>query len=332
MAKVWAAKVHEQRRDTGEASESVARKIWLLLELLRHQIVHVSEYERLHQRDRRSFQRDLQQLRAIGKSAGFAISNIEQGELVRLTALDQRIRRLDGARAPLLRLIAEVARTLGEPIRGELESIADAATAGEVFLHIHAPELVEGSSVAKVYARLKDAWESAAGAALVRFRYRTAAGGTEERLVDPYRVIVRSGRYFLIGYDAGRRAWRFFALDAIIGLPVKAGTIRTQRQIPADYAATDTVGFLKGRGKPVEVTVELSPTIAVSATSRVWNHAQRVEKLPGGRARITIPVSDPLEVIRWTFGFGADARVTGPPDVVVRAHKLLDEMKRAHAP
>jgi hypothetical protein len=51
----WDGFEHEQRRAAGEASESAARKIWLLLELLRHRSVRFSEYERLHARDKRSF-------------------------------------------------------------------------------------------------------------------------------------------------------------------------------------------------------------------------------------------------------------------------------------
>lgn len=229
-----------------------------------------------------------------------------------------------------LKPFAELARALGEPLRGELQTIAEAAPEGEVFLHIRTPELAAGSSVGKVYARLKDAWESPAGQASVRFRYRAARGVAEERLVDPYRVIVRSGRYYLVGYDVGRRAWRFFALDAIVGLPVKVGTIRTIRTIPADYGSDDVLGFLKGSGKPAEVTVELSAAIAASATSRIWNHNQRVEKLPSGRARITLPVSDPAEVIRWTFGFGAEARVVAPSEVVALARNLAQEIAEAH--
>jgi predicted DNA-binding transcriptional regulator YafY len=80
----------------------------------------------------------------------------------------------------------------------------------------------------------------------------------------------------------------------------------------------------------VDVTVELSAAIAASATSRIWNKAQRVEKLPGGRARITVPVSDPSEVIRWAFGFGPDARVVAPPDVVAAARTLAQQIVSAH--
>ena len=326
MVSGWTTIVHAGRRVSGEASESVARKIWLLLELLRHRSVRFSEYERLHERDKRSFQRDLQQLRTIGRSAGFAISKIERGEIARLTSVDTRIRRLDGARAPVLRLIAELARALGEPLRGELAAIAEGAPDGESFLHVQAPRLVAGSAVARVYAKLQDAWEHRAS---VRFRYRAANGTTAERHVEPYRVALRSGRCYLLAYDLARRGWRFFALDAIVGTPARAGTIHASRTIPPDYAADDILGFLKGSGRTVAVTVEVAPSIAAAATSRVWNAAQHVERLPGGRARITLPVSDPLEVIRWAFGYGPDARVVAPAAVAATARELARRMADA---
>jgi predicted DNA-binding transcriptional regulator YafY len=320
-----------RRRDAGEASESVARKIWLLMELLRHRRVSFTEYAALHARDKRSFQRDLQQLRTIGKTAGFAISKLERGDLVKLISYDATLRRLDDARPPLLRLLAELARSLGEPIQGELSVIAQSAPEGEVFLHVQAPKLVDGSQVAKVYEKLKDAWSSPAGRATVRFRYRTPnAAATEERTVEPYRVIVRSGRYYLVGFDQKRRGWRLFALDAIVGLPAKAGTIQGVRSIPEAYGNADVLGFIKGTARAIDVAVEFTPKVAASATSRIWKTDQRIEKLSGGRARLTVSVADPDEVVRWAFGFGADARVVSPPAAVRAARDLAQELLRVH--
>jgi predicted DNA-binding transcriptional regulator YafY len=330
MGQDWDSFEDGRRRDASEASESVARKIWLLMELLRHRQVRFTEYEALHSGGKRSFQRDLQQLRTIGKTSGFTISQVKDG-VVNLTAFDATLRRLDEARPPLLRLLAELARTLGEPIQGEIGAIAQSAPEGEVFLHVQAPKLVEGSQVAKVYEKLKDAWASPAGRASVRFRYRGPSAATpEERTVDPYRVIVRSGRYYLVGYDVKRRDWRIFALDSVVGLPVKAGTVRTERPIPEAHGNADVLGFIKGTARAVDVTVEFSPRVAASATSRIWKHDQRLEKLSGGRARLTLSVGDPGEVVRWAFGFGADARVVSPPAAVRAARDLARELLEAH--
>ncbi len=330
MSEEWDAFDESRRRDSSEASESVARKIWLLMELLRSRRVRFDEYLARHGGGKRSFQRDLQQLRTIGKTSGFTISSVQDG-LVQLTALDTSLRRLDEARPPLLRLLAELARTLGEPIQGEIGAIAESAPEGEVFLHMQAPKLVAGSHVANVYQKLKDAWGSPSGRASVRFRYRGSnAAGPEERLVEPYRVVVRSGRYYLVGYDVNRQGWRIFALDAIVGSPTRAGTVHTVRRIPQQLENADVLGFIQASSRLVAVTVEFSPTVAASATSRIWNHAQKVEKLPGGRAQLTVAVADPGEVVRWAFGFGADARVVAPPVAVKAARDLALALASAH--
>ena len=127
-----------------------------------------------------------------------------------------------------------------------------------------------------------------------------------------------------------RRDWRLFALDAIVGLPVKAGTVRTERRIPEAHGRSDVLGFIKGTARAVDVAVEFSPRVAASATSRIWKHDQRIEKLSAGRARITILAADPGEVVRWAFGFGADARVVSPPAAVRAAHDLARELLAAH--
>jgi hypothetical protein len=77
------------KRDWAEPSESVARKIWLFLELLRNTYVLFSRYEQIHQRDFRSFQRDLQQLRRIGEPAGCTISSIRKKERVDLLEFER---------------------------------------------------------------------------------------------------------------------------------------------------------------------------------------------------------------------------------------------------
>jgi len=57
------------RKSSNEAPESVVRKIGMIVELLRHQRIALSRYAAQYERDYRSFQRDLQQLRKIGVHA-----------------------------------------------------------------------------------------------------------------------------------------------------------------------------------------------------------------------------------------------------------------------
>jgi predicted DNA-binding transcriptional regulator YafY len=88
-----------QARPKDDPSEAAVRKIGLLVELLRGNRIRVADYLAEHGRNERTLQRDLAQLRAIGRDAGFSISPIKNGEF-RLTGFDRRPRDLaDGVYA-----------------------------------------------------------------------------------------------------------------------------------------------------------------------------------------------------------------------------------------
>lgn len=302
--------------DAGAPIEAVERKIWLLLELLRHKSVQFQTYDRLYERSDRSFKRDLQHLRKIGERTGFSISSLHDG-IVTLGAVDASLKKTDKSSKALSTLLQSAAHALGAPVERQMRSLTEGGSDQErQFLYFALPQLVQGTHVAAVYDKLREAWSASAR---VRFKYGRDRG---ERVVEPHAVLNRSGRYYLVGFDVGRgKGWRYFALDRIEGMPQPAGTCRP-RALDESFAFSDTMGMLHG-GPALEVTVELSPVVAASATSRLWQRNQKVEPLPDGSARITFIVSDPDEVIRWAFGFATEAKIIAPSTVVERGCQLL---------
>jgi len=332
MAKAAIFASGKSRKSSNEAPESVVRKIGMIVELLRHQRICFSRYAAQYDRDYRSFQRDLQQLRKIGVHAGFKISQIRDNEFVELLALDKKTRNLHRGAERAERLTATIAQSLGEPIVRELGSGTQPQGSSDDFFAFASPQLIEGTAVADICTKLHEAQASPSGRAAVRFRYAGAGAAPEkEREVEPYRVTVRSGVFYLIGYDRGSRGWRTFALDRFQSQPVKAGTCTATRTLPIEYASDDVIGFIKGTGKRVDVTVELSARVAATATARRWQIEQRIERLPDGRARMSFVVSDIGEVVRWTLGFGADACVVAPPEAVQCARNVAAEIALLYA-
>lgn len=134
----------------------------------------------------------------------------------------------------------------------------------ERFFHFAVPGTVEsgGLSIAAISAELKGAW---ADKALVTFRYpdRTATGESTVRIVEPYRVLLRSGVFYLSRTIARVRAWRTFALDRFVSAPVRAGSNNSARRMPDAYASVDVLGFIKSDQPRTEVTVELSRFVAL---------------------------------------------------------------------
>jgi hypothetical protein len=158
-------------RPKDDPTESLARKVALLLELLRHQTLDVERACQRYDADKRTLQRDLSQLRKLGESLGFSISKTENG-LVKLMDFERRPRQFADDRGALAQLAAEIARAFGAPMGEQLGSLATLRPGGDPFIRFLSPILAADSRVAKIVAQLQDAMKSPAGRCFVRFRYR----------------------------------------------------------------------------------------------------------------------------------------------------------------
>lgn len=310
-------------RKSGEPNAAVVRKIGILLDLVRNKRISMSGCRQAYGASERTLLRDLQELRDIGATAGFRIGDRVDGDYFEMSEFKARPAGLLGGEKRLRSLIAELFKAFGEPVHDVAEGLADPAapSGGQGFLHLVQPQLADGSAVSKVYRALEAAWQNDAR---VEFRYRG-----QSRTVEPGAAVVRAGRYYLVGRDVakGRNGWRNFSMD-LIGAPIRrCGTFKRVAP-PAKYLSADTIGFFKGDGPERTVEVTLSKTVAPSATSRVWQEAQRVLKNSDGSVTIAFRVDDIDEVVRWAFGYGDEAWVDAPPAAVERARATLANMRR----
>jgi predicted DNA-binding transcriptional regulator YafY len=317
-----ATKRFGKARPSGEPSGSTERKIRILLELIRNKFVRLSRLAGEYDTSERSLLRDLQELRKIGKRAGFAISEKAENDRIRLISFDERPTAIDKSGRALQSLIRDAAHALGTPVEAQLESLQEEAPSPEPrrFLHFLTPTLREGSRVAQTFKELESAW---ANDARVTFCY----SGRERRL-EPECVFVRSGRYYLLGRDPNSRTWKYYALDAMEP-PIKRAGSFTPQPIPPQYQREDTLGFFHGKTEE-RVSVWMSPTIAPSATSRVWQREQTIETHDDGSARMTFTVTDVGEIIRWSLGFGAEAKVVAPASAVEQARRTAQHVAESY--
>jgi predicted DNA-binding transcriptional regulator YafY len=308
-------------------TEHVARIAWMLVTLLTSETLEYATYCDRFGRSLRQFQRDVYQLREIGRDVGFHVSPRTGGRVLldtKNTALVKVGAQTRDATATLRRIAA----ALGGPVELEMRhGIGDGSVDRQHgFLHVRAPVPIDGAKIADVFSFLKDA---AAASARVEFPYTTARAQRSVRTVEPYHVIGRNGRYYLVGYDLVRRDWRHFALDAIGGPFRRAGTF-TARAVPGRFLEERAVGWIQGAGA-IDVTIRVSPVIAATVTARQWQRTQRVVPRPDGSADVTISVEDIGEAVRWALSFGSEAVVVAPPEAVVAAHETATCIASAHA-
>lgn len=298
----------------------MARKIGILLDLVRHRRISIKGCQQTYGASERTILRDLQELRNIGETAGFRVTEREHGDICELSEFSSRPTGLVEGEKRVRALMAELFKAFGEPVN-ELAGAAgvDDTTDETPFLHVVQPQLVDGTAVGKIYRELEAAWRNNAR---IEFKYRD-----QVRRVEPAAAVVRSGRYYLVGRDVdkGRDAWRTFSMDLIQGTIRRIGTF-ARKAPPAKYISGDTIGFFKGDGQPQTVEATFSKALAASITSRRWQQAQKLRQNHDGTVTISLVVDDVDEVIRWTLGFGDQGWVSAPRTAVDRARNTAGQI------
>lgn len=319
------------RKQTGRREDAptahVARLASLLFVLLRSGSIDYATYNRLYELSPRQFQRDLMHLRLVGDNFGFMLSQKKAGRVIMQQA-PGNVGRFAQQSADATATMRRIAAALGEPVANEFaRELGDASVDHRAgFLHVRAPRPADGSRVAGTYEFLKAASESCAR---VEFRYLSARGEQTVRCVEPYLTVLRSGRYYLVGYDVARgKGWRKFALDRMLGPYRRAGSF-TRRAVPDRFLDGRAAGWFEGAAE-IPVTVELSPAIAASVTSSVWQPDQLVEHCADGSARITLNFADLDEAVRWAFRFAPEALVLAPREAVQAAGEVARRIALAY--
>lgn len=314
-------------RKSGSPTPATARKIGILLDLVRHRSVSLKGCEQTYGASERTLLRDLQELRRIGEALGFRISEREQGDTFTLSEFKSKPSGLIAGERRLRALITELLKSFGEPMHELAESLptvgVDTPT-GQPFVHFVQPQLADGSAVRKVFDELYAAWQDNAR---VEIEYKG-----QKRTIEPAACVVRGGRYYLVGRDIakGRAGWRTFSMDLMSQKMRRAGTFERKITPPPKYLSSDTIGFFKGEGDAQTVDVMLSKELAPSATSRNWQAAQTVRKNRDGTVTVSFTVDDVDEVLRWALSFGDEAWIVAPPAAVSRARELAGRITKRY--
>lgn len=233
----------------------------------------------------------------LGRAAGGGVEGIEESSVRALAKLEQvlpaRLRRRVGALN---------AYTVQVPVRLAAEGQAVA------------PEtLTTIANAARDRERL-------------RFDYTGHDGSATLRDVEPYRLVHRRGRWYLVGHDVERRDWRTFRVDRL-RLRTPAGPRFTPRELPGDG--------------------DVAAYVEKGVKDAMWRHRGTVLlRAPASRLRglppslVPEPVDDATCLLRvggddldgiaaWIGVLGVDFEVLDPPELGEAVLRLAERYRRA---
>ncbi|GAA2939847.1 YafY family protein [Microbacterium luteolum] len=161
----------------------------------------------------------------------------------------------------------------------------------------------------------------------LRFDYRTHSDTESRRIVEPYRLALRAGRWYLLAFDLERDDWRTFRVDRIIPR-IPMGRRFAPRDLPAEGAADHV-----DRGV-ASAPWEFRATVVIHAPADVVS-----ERLPRAAGIVTprdeescvleSGSDDPAALLRYLSMLDLDFSVSETPALATEARRLSERFARA---
>lgn len=170
--------------------------------------------------------------------------------------------------------------------------------------------------------------QAAARRSRLRIQYRKPnSRDPESRTIDPYHLANVNGDWYLFAFDHLRNAIRTFVPARIQSAKATGETFERSAQFAADNHLSDSFGIHSRQGN-FEVAIRFGKAVADYIREKRWHPSQVLLELEDGGVEVRLKLGSLVEVQRWILGWGGDATVLRPPELVASvraaAQRILD--------
>ena len=165
---------------------------------------------------------------------------------------------------------------------------------------------------------------------IVEIRYHSASKDeTTQRRVEPYALVCRQGRWYVLAYCYAADAWRDFRLDRIEALETTAAVF-AGRAVDLDADLGERFGMTEdGRTHAVHIVFSAYQSRWIS--EETWHPTQVLTRRADGRLDLRMQVQGLADVARWVLAYGGEAEVLAPTALRRRVAHEAQRMATAYA-
>ena len=161
---------------------------------------------------------------------------------------------------------------------------------------------------------------------LVLLGYRTESGREWSAEVEPWAVVVRHGRWYVLCWSHGADARRAYRIDRVSGAEI----------LPHRFTPPEDLDPVRDLEEHLAAGWDYATEVVIDAPldrlSRVLPRTLgRLEALDDGRSRLTGSTSNPTWYAEELARLPAPYRITGGPELRARARELAERMLAATA-
>lgn len=161
----------------------------------------------------------------------------------------------------------------------------------------------------------------------LRFGYETHSGTASRRTVEPARLALRAGRWYLLAFDLERDDWRTYRVDRI-SPRLPTGPRFRPRPLPAEGVAdhVDRGVAAAPWGFRARIVI-LAPASAVA--ERLPRSAGELTPIDDSTCALETGSDDPAALLRYLSMLDLDFSVADSPELVAEARRLAERYRRA---
>jgi predicted DNA-binding transcriptional regulator YafY len=168
---------------------------------------------------------------------------------------------------------------------------------------------------------------------VLRFDQLPVDGARPPRRVEPYAVVARHGRWYLLAWDLDREDWRTFRVDGVAPRS-RTGVRFTPREVPGRDAAAFVAARFKGSGRDDAWPCSGSVTVSTDGADTLAPYLPEdalIDVSGPGRCRITLGSWSWNGLAAVFAGFPVDFSVEGPPPLRAAVLALAERLQAASA-
>ena len=146
----------------------------------------------------------------------------------------------------------------------------------------------------------------------VKFSYKALRKPSTEKVVKPLLMMMKKGRWYLYGVSESRKGITPFSFNRISDIEITKEKFSADRLPNPRAMLHHSFGAVISSDPPFDVVLEFESKVVERMKETIWHPDQKLEVLPEGRARLTLPLNNTMEVESWILSWGPYVKVIEP--------------------